>query len=115
MSAVTTSRIIIICYLSFTIFCWKFENVCDRIKCPLYSVTGIPCAGCGATRAVKSLYQGKILDAIRYNFLAVTAFPLLILSLFSNKFIKMLDTKPISTLLIITVIIFFGIRFIQHI
>jgi hypothetical protein len=36
-------------------------------SCFISSIFGIPCAGCGSTRAVKLLLHGKILDALRMH------------------------------------------------
>ncbi len=44
-------------------------------SCIIASVFGIPCAGCGSTRAVRLLFQGRILDALRMH-------PLIFLTLF---------------------------------
>ena len=39
----------------------------DLLECKLKEVTGIPCPGCGGTRAVKSLLKGNILSSLYYN------------------------------------------------
>jgi hypothetical protein len=40
--------------------------------CPLHAVTGIPCPGCGMTRAARSLIQGDFRDAALFNPLFMT-------------------------------------------
>jgi len=35
--------------------------------CPFRAATGLPCPGCGMTRAMLSLGQGKLLDAVDFN------------------------------------------------
>ena len=40
------------------------------ILCPFRAITGIPCPGCGMTRAFCALAHGHILRAIRYNALS---------------------------------------------
>ncbi len=44
-------------------------------SCFISSVFGIPCAGCGSTRAIRLLLQGRIMDALRMH-------PLIFLTLF---------------------------------
>ena len=40
-------------------------------RCPVYSITGIPCPGCGSTRATLALIHGDIQKALWYNPLAI--------------------------------------------
>jgi len=35
--------------------------------CPLYSLTGINCPGCGLTRGFHALFHGDVLSALHYN------------------------------------------------
>ena len=37
------------------------------IPCIFYKLTGIKCAGCGMTRAIHNLLNGRIKEAIWYN------------------------------------------------
>ena len=41
--------------------------------------TGLKCPGCGSQRAIHSLLNFKLLDAIKYNFMVVAAIPVLAL------------------------------------
>ena len=45
--------------------------------CPLYSLTGFACPGCGLTRGFHALFHGDILTALDYNAL-LPVFALLI-------------------------------------
>ena len=38
-----------------------------RLPCPILALTGIPCPGCGMTRAYLSLLQGDVAAAFSYN------------------------------------------------
>jgi hypothetical protein len=49
---------------------WQRHNVC---LCPFKRVTGLPCPGCGATRAAVSLLQGDLSGAVAWNPLAMAA------------------------------------------
>lgn len=42
--------------------------------CPFRAGTGLPCPGCGMTRAMLSLGQGKLLDAVGFNPFSVPLF-----------------------------------------
>lgn len=43
--------------------------------CPFFALFNIPCVGCGMTRAVRLIFQGKIIESFKYNILPL---PLLI-------------------------------------
>jgi hypothetical protein len=47
-------------------------------QCLLYNMTGIYCAGCGATRALYALLHGRVLEALHDNALFIAALPLLL-------------------------------------
>ncbi len=47
-------------------------------SCLLYEHTGVHCPGCGITRASRSMMQGELALALRYNPLVVILSPLLI-------------------------------------
>ena len=46
-------------------------------RCPLYTMTGIYCPGCGTTRAVHELLHGHWLAALRLNALFILSLPCL--------------------------------------
>lgn len=46
-------------------------------RCWLYQTTGLQCPGCGATRAVHELLNGRISEAFRLNALMILALPIL--------------------------------------
>jgi hypothetical protein len=50
-------------------FVWYFNptNVNFFPVCPLYSLTGLACPGCGLTRGFHALFHGDILTALDYN------------------------------------------------
>ena len=39
--------------------------------CPLFTLTGLYCPGCGSQRAVSSLLHGDVFEAIDYNVMLV--------------------------------------------
>src|ERR1700748_2436065 len=46
-------------------------------QCLLYNLTGIYCAGCGATRALYALLHGRVIEALHDHALFVAGLPLL--------------------------------------
>ena len=48
---------------------WYFNpsNVNFLPVCPLYSMTGLACPGCGLTRGFHALFHGDVLTALDYN------------------------------------------------
>ena len=46
-----------------------------RIPCIFFELTGLYCPGCGATRAIISLFNLNFYQAFRYNALIVTLLP----------------------------------------
>ena len=51
------------------------------LTCILHDTTGLHCAGCGMTRAVHAVLEGRFLEAFRLNPLGVVVVPLLFLAL----------------------------------
>jgi hypothetical protein len=47
-------------------------------RCPFFTLTGLPCVSCGATRSAIAFLHGDILSALRWNPLAFVAFCVLI-------------------------------------
>jgi hypothetical protein len=44
-------------------------------QCLLYQTTGLYCAGCGATRALRALLHGRVIEALHDNVLFVSLLP----------------------------------------
>lgn len=64
-ASVLIGTLIIICLvICYIIYISKFVKI---PQCSFYKTFGLYCPGCGATRAVYSLYAGKILQSVYYN------------------------------------------------
>ena len=84
-------------------------------KCMMYQWTGLHCPGCGGTRAVHELSQGRFLDAIQMNALVILFLPLLMAALVWQYFAHdqkkpflQLVTGPKSAWAIAILVIGFG-------
>ena len=86
--------IIIFILLALGIVYYKYDPSASLIfpKCPVMSLTGYPCAGCGSQRAIHSLLHLNLQDAIRYNFLVVLFIPTFFILLFASPFIARFPT-----------------------
>lgn len=60
-----------------SLFVFAFDPGRDAVypQCLLYNLTGVTCAGCGATRALHALLHGRVLAALHDNALFVAALP----------------------------------------
>lgn len=73
----------------FTLLCWIYFSMDPSkssyfLKCPLKSISGYDCAGCGIQRAFHELLHFRILKAFQYNPLFVISIPFLVFLLFLN-------------------------------
>ncbi len=56
---------------------------CIPLYCPFRAISGIPCPGCGMTRAFLALAEGDFLGALRFNPLSIPLFAFLVISSFN--------------------------------
>lgn len=84
--------------------------------CPLYSLTGLACPGCGLTRGFHALFQGDIIPALDFNLLVpvwtvifgYVWFSLLLLAL-RGKGLPMWMTTPKFLWTFMIVLLTFGV------
>lgn len=74
----------------FTIFSISIFILLFNTKCIFKSIIGVPCPGCGLTRAWISFIKGTISEAFYWHplFLMIPALAILILLYFKGSFIK---------------------------
>ena len=49
------------------LYYFVLRDIWPEIPCVFYGITGFYCPGCGGTRAVKALLQGRILLSLKYH------------------------------------------------
>lgn len=96
--------LLIFIYINISAF---FNFDCE---CPIRTITGFYCPGCGITRMFKCLFEGYIYQAFRYNplvfLLLIVYFVYLNLDIFFHKFLIKLNNKKILIGLLIIIIIY---------
>ncbi|MCT4598244.1 MAG: DUF2752 domain-containing protein [Vallitalea sp.] len=89
----------------------------SRTKCFFKNLVGVPCPGCGLTRAYKMFFIGNIEKAFYYHPLFLLI-PLLVMLYISNIMIKNNRLKKVSEIIyLISTILFISlyiIRFIKY-
>lgn len=78
--------------------------VTERYVCPFYAISGIPCAGCGMTRAYRALLQLDIAEAFRCH--CLFPIPLFWAGYHAVRRFAKLDKRVENVLLRISVILF---------
>lgn len=85
-------------------------------KCPIYTYTGTHCPGCGSQRAIHQILQGNLAEGFKHNLLillliAVLIYDVLIhfLNTFLNRNFSNLLHKPITTIVILFLVVAFWI------
>lgn len=84
--------------------------------CPLYSMTGLACPGCGLTRGFHALFHGDIIPAIDFNLLVpfwAVIFGYvgvsLLLTAIRGKGLRMWPTSPKFLATSVVVLLVFGV------
>lgn len=72
--------------------------------CPIKTITGLDCPGCGITRMFVALFHGNIYQAFRYNPLVFIELPIIFILLVLYKF-KKEYRKVINIIFIVLLII----------
>lgn len=95
-------------YISFGIpvmFFYFFLYFCN-IGCPFYYITGIPCAGCGMTRAWISLLHLDIKKAYYYHPLFILPLIFIICFAFKNRIPHKIYTGVVVTIILLFITVY---------
>ncbi|MCR4830572.1 MAG: DUF2752 domain-containing protein [Pseudobutyrivibrio sp.] len=65
----------------FLLYILIFDLTGFGIPCVFRSITGLLCPGCGMTHALAATFHGNFSEAMHYNALSLTLFPILIIYL----------------------------------
>jgi len=79
--------------LAFTTLRFLYLRFGFAIPCPLYTVTGLLCPGCGMFRSIGALLQADVWQAVRYNALSVILLPILAVYCIRDT-IRYIQVKP---------------------
>ena len=85
---------IVLIVVSILIILYKTYNPSDNIyfpKCPFRTLTGLKCPGCGSQRAVHSLLNFDIFNAITENVILVLSIPYILTGIVFDYFKKTND------------------------
>ena len=85
----------------------------DIYRCPFKAVTGIPCPGCGMTRAVLSACRGDFSGAFHYHPQWIVAVPLVLVELLNALGGIKIPAKVNNVILIIAGILLLAVYVIR--
>lgn len=81
--------------------------------CPFHTITGIPCPGCGMSRAFLLLGQLKIREALIMNFFSLSLLFLMLLYFVIGRIPLWLQNKYLVHISLLAVLIFWVFRIIN--
>lgn len=99
--------ILVISSMAVVLYTFNPANCSWFPPCPLHTLTGLNCPGCGSTRALHQLVHGDVLGALRLNPLLVLATPLLGFLIIRRD--ALATFRPGYVWLLVSVVITFGV------
>ena len=89
--------IVILLFMALILFLIIYKKTYDiyhiGIPCIFHEITGLYCPGCGMTRAIFSLLNLNIKQAIKYNLLVVIVIPFIIIYIINYAYIWINNLK----------------------
>jgi len=80
----------IILIIGYLLYRYVFYNMVKIPECTTYKLFGIYCPGCGGTRAVITLFNGKFIASFLYNPIVFCFFIITAIYLISNSLARIL-------------------------
>jgi hypothetical protein len=102
-------------------FFWNPSNNNFFPKCPLYSLTGIYCPGCGSQRAMHQIIHGNIIEGLRHNYLIALlgivllyqALLFMVHKLYNKSFYNILHQSLTIKIILVLILVFWLLRNIR--
>jgi len=94
-------------------YCFQINLITDITGfalCPFHTITGIPCPGCGMSRAFILLGQFRIREALEMNIFSLFLLGLMLFYLIKGRIPLWMKNKYLVNLLLCSVLIFWIIR-----
>ena len=105
--------------LTAGVFCWILLWIFTGTSCYIRAVFGIPCPGCGSTRALFSLFRGDIKQSFEYHPLILLTLVLILgyilITVFDIKIFDKFNKKNINIFLWCVFIIYIVVYIIRMI
>ena len=99
-------------FITLIVFIFAFILYISPLSCPFLSLTGIPCLGCGMTRALISVLRLDFKSAFSYHFM-FWSIPILYLAFLRDG--KLFENRLLNILFYIFILIGFLINWIVRI
>jgi len=82
------------------------------VTCAFRVVGGVPCPGCGMTRALTELVRGRLTASLHYHPLSALTLASLVAAWVYGMFAACRPVRPVSARFVLTVLIPFGLIFL---
>lgn len=103
-------------------FFWSPSEYSFFPKCPLHSLTGIYCPGCGSQRAMHQIIHGNIIEGLRHNYLIALLAAVLLYQailfvmhkLYNKSFYNILHQSLTIKIILVLILAFWLLRNLRY-